>query len=66
MSKKLLVLGGGGREHALSWKLAQSEMVGEVVVSPGNAGTLKNGKINNVGKNSIALSSVVRKCVQGF
>ncbi|WP_376694759.1 phosphoribosylamine--glycine ligase [Wenzhouxiangella sp. EGI_FJ10305] len=36
---KLLVVGGGGREHALAWKLAQSEKVSEVIVAPGNAGT---------------------------
>ena len=46
----MLVIGGGGREHALSWKLAQSEMVSEVYVSPGNAGTHKNGKIDNIGE----------------
>ena len=50
MGKKVLVLGGGGREHVLSWKLAQSELVTEIFVSPGNAGTLKNGKMSNVGK----------------
>ena len=55
MSKKVLVIGSGGREHALSWKLAQSESVAEVFVSPGNAGTLKNGKMDNVGKKFIAL-----------
>ena len=57
MSKKVLVIGSGGREHALSWKLAQSESVAEVFVSPGNAGTLKNGKMDNVGKKFIALVS---------
>jgi len=36
---KVLVVGGGGREHALAWKLAQSDKVSEVVVAPGNAGT---------------------------
>ena len=36
---KLLVIGGGGREHALAWKLAQSRRVREIIVAPGNAGT---------------------------
>src|SRR5476649_606458 len=36
---KLLVIGSGGREHALAWKLAQSPRVKRVFVAPGNAGT---------------------------
>ncbi len=36
---KVLVVGGGGREHALAWKLGQSERVGQIFVAPGNAGT---------------------------
>ena len=36
---KVLVIGGGGREHALAWKLMQSAGVAEVLVAPGNAGT---------------------------
>ena len=36
---KLLVVGGGGREHALAWKLKQSRMVTELFCAPGNGGT---------------------------
>src|SRR5258707_5563944 len=44
---KLLVIGSGGREHALAWKLAQSPRVQKVFVAPGNAGTaLENGLDN--------------------
>jgi phosphoribosylamine--glycine ligase len=45
---KVLVIGNGGREHALSWKLAQSPRVDEVLVAPGNAGTAREGKCRNV------------------
>jgi len=37
--KKILVIGGGGREHALTWKLSQSQKVEQLFVAPGNAGT---------------------------
>lgn len=45
---KILVIGSGGREHALAWKLAQSPRVSEVIVAPGNAGTATEGKCRNV------------------
>jgi len=45
---KVLVIGSGGREHALAWKCAQSPGVDEVLVSPGNAGTALEPKIRNV------------------
>ena len=45
---KLLVIGGGGREHALAWKLAQSPDVETVFVAPGNAGTAVEPKLRNV------------------
>ena len=44
---KILVIGSGGREHALAWKLAQSARVDEVIVAPGNAGTATEGKCRN-------------------
>ena len=45
---KLLVIGSGGREHALAWKLAQSPRISEVLVAPGNAGTATEAKCRNV------------------
>jgi phosphoribosylamine---glycine ligase len=45
---KLLLIGGGGREHALAWKLAQSSRVDEVLVAPGNAGTAREAKCRNL------------------
>lgn len=45
---KILVIGGGGREHALAWKAAQNEMVQTVFVAPGNAGTSTENKLTNV------------------
>ena len=44
----ILVVGGGGREHALAWKLAQSPRVTQVYVAPGNAGTAAEDKVSNV------------------
>ncbi len=45
---KVLVVGGGGREHALAWKLAQSNRVEIVYVAPGNGGTAQAERIRNV------------------
>ena len=44
---KVLVIGGGGREHALAWKLKQSARVSEVIVAPGNAGTAREPGVRN-------------------
>lgn len=41
---KVLLLGSGGREHALAWKIAQSSILDELFIAPGNAGTKKHGK----------------------
>ncbi|HLL19072.1 MAG TPA: phosphoribosylamine--glycine ligase N-terminal domain-containing protein, partial [Rubrivivax sp.] len=45
---KVLVIGGGGREHALAWKLAQSRRVQMVYVAPGNGGTAQDPRLENV------------------
>ncbi len=45
---KVLVVGSGGREHALAWKLAQSSDVSQVFVAPGNAGTARETGVKNV------------------
>jgi phosphoribosylamine--glycine ligase len=67
---KVLVIGGGGREHALAWKLAQSPKVSKVFVAPGNAGTAREPALSNaalgdnrqiidfIEKNEIALTVV--------
>jgi len=45
---KILVIGGGGREHALAWKLAQCPRVSKVFVAPGNAGSARENGVHNV------------------
>ena len=50
---KLLVIGSGGREHALAWKLAQSPRVQKVYVAPGNGGTAKETGLQNLALSSI-------------
>ncbi|HYQ91604.1 MAG TPA: phosphoribosylamine--glycine ligase [Candidatus Competibacteraceae bacterium] len=45
----ILIIGGGGREHALAWKVAQSPRVRNVYVTPGNAGTALEPKVTNLG-----------------
>ncbi len=45
---KILIIGSGGREHALAWKVAQSPRVTQVLVAPGNAGTALEPRVRNV------------------
>jgi phosphoribosylamine--glycine ligase len=51
---KILVIGGGGREHALAWKIAQNKTVSRVYVAPGNAGTALDADMVNVPATSVA------------
>lgn len=56
---KVLVVGGGGREHALAWKAAQSPQVELVYVAPGNAGTALENKIENVAINGEDITALL-------
>jgi phosphoribosylamine---glycine ligase len=64
---KLLVIGSGGREHALAWKLARSPRVSRVLVAPGNAGTAREDGLANVPVTSNAgLVELARKEAVAF
>ncbi|MGL5654423.1 MAG: phosphoribosylamine--glycine ligase, partial [Vibrio sp.] len=45
---QVLIIGSGGREHALAWKVAQNPQVTKIYVAPGNAGTALEHKVHNV------------------
>jgi len=51
---KLLVIGSGGREHAIAWKLAQSPKVQKVFVAPGNGGTARESGLENIALSEVA------------
>ena len=57
---KVLIVGGGGREHALAWKVAQSRRVETVYVAPGNAGTAREPKTENVPVNAEDIDGVLQ------
>jgi len=56
---RVLILGSGGREHALAWKTAQSPRVAQVFVAPGNAGTATEEKVRNVDIAADAVDNLV-------
>ena len=56
----ILIIGSGGREHALAWKCAQSPRVEEVLVAPGNAGTARESKVRNVPVSSDDIEALVK------
>ena len=57
---KVLIVGGGGREHALAWKCAQSPRVDEVLVAPGNAGTALEAKCRNLAVAADDIDNLIR------
>ena len=59
---KVLVIGSGGREHALAWKAAQSPQVEIVYVAPGNAGTAREAKLENVAIKVEDIAALVAFC----
>ena len=56
---KVLVIGSGGREHAIAWQCAQFDEVEHVFVAPGNAGTALESKISNIGVESENISGLI-------
>lgn len=56
---KVLIIGNGGREHALTWKVAQSPLADKVYVAPGNAGTAKEAKAENVNISATDIPALV-------
>ena len=64
---KVLVIGGGGREHALAWKLKHDEGVSQVFVAPGNAGTARDPELINLDiTDKVALREWAQARVHGW
>lgn len=59
MTKKVLIIGQGGREHAFAWKIAQSNLVNKIYVCPGNAGTSTLPKTENVNISATDIESLL-------
>ncbi|MBW1850920.1 MAG: phosphoribosylamine--glycine ligase [Deltaproteobacteria bacterium] len=56
---KVLIIGSGGREHALAWKVAQSNQVEKIFVAPGNAGTAQEPKVENIAIETTDINALV-------
>jgi len=63
LTVKILIVGGGGREHALAWKCAQSDKVSQVIVAPGNAGTALERKVHNVAVSAEDIDALLQLAV---
>jgi phosphoribosylamine--glycine ligase len=61
---KVLIVGGGGREHALAWKCASAARVHEVLVAPGNAGTAREPKVRNAAVSAEDIPALVELAVR--
>ncbi len=61
---RVLIIGSGGREHALAWKCAQDDIVKHVFVCPGNAGTYLEDKVSNVELNLNEFSLIEKFCLE--
>lgn len=57
---KILIIGNGGREHALTWKVAQSPLAEKVYVAPGNVGTAQEAKVENVAISATDIPALVQ------
>ena len=62
MKNRVLVIGSGGREHAIAWRLAQSSTVETVLVAPGNAGTAREDNVQNVVIDTADFKAVIDFC----
>src|SRR5664279_699521 len=56
---RVLIVGGGGREHALAWCCARSQRVSEVLVAPGNAGTAGEPRVRNVAVDATDIAGLI-------
>ena len=59
----ILIIGSGGREHAIAWKCAQDDFVKHIYVCPGNAGTYLENKVSNINIDTTNFSLIEEFCV---